>query len=486
MLKPPSQENALLIRNFFREAGYDHEQFRRNPLLRDLPSRRAGNLPYLLEGTREPSALNLLLRCFFLGAACDNGALASVIPEPVLASLVASGMLAAEGDLLLPSVMMTPCDDDLFAADMAARVESPQVSDMVLWPNPSTRLLQLFTTRTWSESTLDLGAGCGILAILAAPHSRQVVATDLNPRAAEFTAFNAALNEIDNVECLTGDTFAPVAGRRFDLIMANPPFFVTPSQGQMYCENDMELDGYCRRVVREAAEHLNDGGRLQMLCEWVGVKGQPWQERVAAWFEDIGCDAWVMRSYVRDAAGYARERIKEENAAQRARKFDEWMEYYRLLGVEEIYGGLVAMRKRSAPNWLRIEETGPLDLQAPAGESVLEMFACQDALETHRAVPELMTLKPRLAPDAELSQQSRVTSGKWTPVTMKLSRTSGLPSNLALDPTVAGFLAGCDGSRTLDQLVRELASKVKVPEEQVAQQCCAVVRKLLERRLILV
>jgi methylase of polypeptide subunit release factors len=107
---------------------------------------------------------------------------------------------------------------------------------------------------------------------LAAAFSRQVTTTDLNPRAEEFTAFNASLNGIDGVECLTGDTFETVKGRKFDLILANPPFFVTPSSGTMYCENSLELDKYCERVIREAPAFLNEGGYLQMVFEWVQMR----------------------------------------------------------------------------------------------------------------------------------------------------------------------------------------------------------------------
>jgi ribosome-associated toxin RatA of RatAB toxin-antitoxin module len=68
---------------------------------------------------------------------------------------------------------------------------------------------------------------------------------------------------------------------------------------------------------------------------------------------------------------------------------------------------------------------------------------------------------------------------------MQLRRPGGLPTSLAVDPQVAGFLRGCDGTRTLDELGRKLAAEVKVDAEQVRQQCCAVVRKLVERRLAL-
>ena len=46
--------------------------------------------------------------------------------------------------------------------------------------------------RTPVERVLDLGTGCGIQALHAALHSRDVVATDTSARALEFAAFNAA------------------------------------------------------------------------------------------------------------------------------------------------------------------------------------------------------------------------------------------------------------------------------------------------------
>ena len=136
-----------------------------------------------------------------------------------------------------------------------------------------------------------------MLAIIASGHSREVVAADLNPRATEVAGFNVWLNGVKNVECLTGDTFDPVRGRTFDLIASNPPFFITPSTGQIYCENSTELDGYCRELVRAAPDYLNEDGYLQITLEWVQLRGQAWQDRLAGWLKDTGCDAWVVRSY---------------------------------------------------------------------------------------------------------------------------------------------------------------------------------------------
>ncbi len=132
--------------------------------------------------------------------------------------------------------MLFPADKFIFAADHTSKIDAGD-PDLVLWPNPTSRLLSRFTVRRPSRATLDLGTGTGIQALAAAAHSERVVATDLNSRAVAFALFNARLNGIENVECLCGNGFEPVAGRKFDLIVSNPPFFITPAAQYLFCDN---------------------------------------------------------------------------------------------------------------------------------------------------------------------------------------------------------------------------------------------------------
>jgi predicted RNA methylase len=469
-MKPLTAADAQRLREFFREARYTHEEFESRRLLLELPSRASGNLPWLLDRAREPSFANLLLRWFFLGVPAASESVAGLVPPDVLALLLECGMLIRDGGELSPTVMLTPCDQYFVA---------------VIWPNPTTRLLHRFTIRHPSRATLDLGAGCGIQAVFTADHSAQVTATDLNPRAAGFTRFNAWLNGASNIECLTGDTFAPVRNRTFDLIVANPPFFVTPSGDQLYCENGMELDDYCRRIVREAPAHLNEGGYLQMVCEWVQIRGQSWRDRVVEWLEGTGCDCWIARSYAREAGAYAQERIRQIAPACAAPETSaRWMDYYRERGVEEIHGGILAMRRRTGHNWVRIEDM-PVDPNQPFGEAVSQAFVCIDFLERHCSDEELLKARLRLSPEAQLDRQSRQSDGRWHTVGMSLRFNGGIPASMRLDPAVAEFLAGLDGSRTLGELVEDLAQRVQVDSGVVQPECLAVVRKLIERRFVL-
>jgi predicted RNA methylase len=484
MLRPLSAADAQLLREFFRQAGYTHQALEKRRLPRDLPARAAADVTPELEDTREPSLANLILRWFFLNVPAAYEMAASLVPSTVMTLLLECGMLLRDGEMLSPAVMLTPCEQYLFAADSAAHLEShPQ--DLVIWPNPTSRLLYRFTMHRPCRATLDLGTGCGIQAVFCADHSLQVTATDLNPRAARFARFNAWLNGAANIECFTGDTFVPVRGRQFDLIVANPPFFVTPSADQIYCENEMELDQYCRRIVREAPAHLSEGGYLQMVCEWVQVRGQSWQDRVREWLEGTGCDASIFRGYAWEASAYARERVPRTASADTApQTLARWIAYYQQRGVEEIHGGILAMRRRSGRNWVRIEDM-PLDPNQPFGEAVTQAFACGDLLELHGSDEELLGARLKLSPDTQLDQQMRQSDGRWQAVGMTLRFTAGIPASMRLDPPVAEFVARLDGSRTLGELVGDTAQQVRADPQVVERECLAVVRMLVARRFVL-
>ncbi|HUI76482.1 MAG TPA: methyltransferase [Bryobacteraceae bacterium] len=484
MLAPLSCDDAQRLRDFFREANFTYEHFKRDPALPEYPRRPGYHLQALLERTSDSTTTNMLVRWFYLGVTQERDSVAHLLPEPTLSIMLKAGMMNQDGSRLIPAVMLTPWRDKLFAADMVARMHSEHSADVVLWPNPTTLLLQHFSIHKPSRDTLDLGTGCGVHAILAAEYSERVCATDLNPRAEQFVAFNAQLNNVNKVEYLFGDTFEPVKGRTFDSILANPPFFVTPTSTKLFCENEMELDEYCRRVVREAAEHLNEGGYFQAVMEWVQVRGQKWQERLEEWLDGTHCDAWIVRGYDRDAAGYAQMRIGETRSPEEAAcKFQQWMAYYRERGVEEIHGGLFAMRRRSGRNWLRIEEATAGDKE-PFGDSILELFATQDILATHPRDDELLGMKPCLSPQARLEQKSRVEGGKWIPTSLVLQLTGGVPAKQAVERGVAEFLGQCDGSKTLEELAQGLGTQVNASPEEVRQQCCAVVRRLAQQRFL--
>jgi hypothetical protein len=298
-----------------------------------------------------------------------------------------------------------------------------------------------------------------------------------------FAQFNLMLNGVDNVEVLRGDCFAPVNDRRFDLILSNPPFFITPQASYVFCDNTMELDGLCRRLVREAPAHLEEDGYLQMLCEWAQVSGQPWEERVAEWLQGTGCDAWVMKGLTQNPEEYAQHRIRETSldTSQDASLYAEYMKYYRERNVEAIHDGLIVMRRRDGQNFIRIEEVPTTPSSGELGNMILATFAAHDLLREHGSGDEMLAMRPSLAKHVQLEQYCKPADGSWHSEALKLRLTSGYPFQIDVQPIVANFLVSCDGSRTLGSVIEQVAAQSGAPLDKVQAECMNMVRTLMER-----
>ena len=159
-----------------------------------------------------------------------------------------------------------------------------EVTPATLIPRPETELLvELVLARlpyAAGGAVADLGTGSGAIA-LAIAHERpgaQVVATDASAKALAVAQRNASSLGVLNVAFAQGDWLTPLAGRRFNLIVSNPPYIEAADphlgQGDLRFEPADALasgsDGLdaIRRIVGDAREHLEVGGWLLFEHGW--------------------------------------------------------------------------------------------------------------------------------------------------------------------------------------------------------------------------
>ncbi len=150
-----------------------------------------------------------------------------------------------------------------------------RVSPAVLIPRPDTELLVELAVAHLPRggSLLDMGTGSGAIAVALA-HARpdvNVTALDVSEPALAIARENAALNGVQ-VEFLQSDWFAALQGRRFDVIVSNPPYIVDGDihlrQGDLRFEPLDALTDHAdglsaiRRICAGAAHHMARDGRL--------------------------------------------------------------------------------------------------------------------------------------------------------------------------------------------------------------------------------
>jgi release factor glutamine methyltransferase len=142
----------------------------------------------------------------------------------------------------------------------------------VFRPRSDTWLLARTAAREPLEAgarILELCAGPAMAGIVAArAHGAHLTTVDVSRRAVACARVNARLNGVE-LDARRGDLFAAVAGERFDLIIANPPYVPggePPSRGaarawEAGANGRVVLD----RICAEAPRHLAPGGTLLLV-----------------------------------------------------------------------------------------------------------------------------------------------------------------------------------------------------------------------------
>ena len=449
----------------------------------ELRARGGRNLPRLLRLTAAGKSLDILVRLFLLGVPVHVDAARSAMTEVPLEEWCESGLVRIDGEYAQGLVAISMLNGLLLVSDKPELLDRGTNEDHVCGMTNSTASLIDFMVQPPCRNVLDLGTGCGILALLAARRDSNVLATDLNPRAVQFAAFNARLNGITNIEFSTGSTFEPARGRRFDLIVANPPCVLGPAARYIYRDSGQELDSLCRHILAEAPDYLEEGGIFQCTAEWPNVRGAEWRQRISEWLDGLQCDALVLHIRTQGALSHAEQTVYETEVvdpSQQVQLYAAYADYFESRGVTSVSEGLIALRRRSGtgPNRVYLENIANRQ-HGLFGDAVWQYFATSDALD--QLGDGLLEMKLQLAPSVSL-ETARAWDGKaWTQGSCGIRQREGFKFQAGLDTTVANLIGQCDGTKTLRELALGLAHEAKVPFEAVAPGCLNLIRRMLRQ-----
>ncbi|RST14968.1 class I SAM-dependent methyltransferase, partial [Streptomyces sp. WAC05374] len=355
-----------------------------------------------LRATRADGPLATLVRLFLLQHPVPSEQARAVLP---LDEALADGWVVEDGGEVRATVDVRPYGgpegqdwfivSDLGCAVGGAAGASGRGEGVVLGVGGASTTLAGITVRTPVASALDLGTGSGIQALHAAQHATRVTATDLNPRALDFTRLTLALSGAPEADLRTGSLFEPVASETYDLIVSNPPFVISPlaaGKGKAgarltYRDGGMGGDDLCRSLVQTAGERLNEGGFAHFLANWQHVEGEDWQDRLRSWVPR-GCDAWIVQREVQEVTQYAELWLRDAgdhllaDREEYAARYEAWLDEFEARKTKAVGFGWITLRKSGADEPSIVVEEWPHPVEQPLGETVRAHFARQDYLRT--------------------------------------------------------------------------------------------------------
>jgi methylase of polypeptide subunit release factors len=440
-----------------------------------------------LRATEGGDPLATLIRLFVCGQTEPDAAVARALAPLPLADARAAGLLDREGAGYRAAVELEPYGDWWVVSDVSAAMRPgvPLPRDHVLGVGGASGTLAQATVRRPVGSALDLGTGCGVQALHLSGHARYVTATDLSPRALGFAATTAGLNGLD-WELLLGDLTAPVAGRRFDLVVSNPPFVLGPGvTTHTYRDSGRAGDAVCAELAAAAPHLLADGGTMQFLANWAHVAGEDWQERVAGWVAGTGLDAWIVQREVSDPVGYVDLWLADaaEDPAARVARATRWLDWFDAQRIEAVGLGLVTLRAAGAADpVVRVEELRHA-VDQPLGEQVAAWFDRRDWLRGRGDA--LLDAVLRTAPGLRLRQDAVRGGDGWEVERQLLALPGGLRWVEEVDPVALALVGGVDGGLRLRDQVELLAAAHGVDAAVLAEVAVPLVAHLVERGILL-
>jgi SAM-dependent methyltransferase len=426
---------------------------------------------------RERSPLTFALRLFvFMDPVSREEAVLALANEALLSALLEAGLLVeGEAGVVCPFFLNVIEDLYVFCDDLGHRGEA------VMGASATTAgLIQAAWPTRPAARVLDLGCGAGTAALMLARRAERAVGSDINPRAIALAKLNSALAGRDNVDFVQGDSFAPVADARFDLIVAQPPFVskLDAEQAVTFLHGGARGDELLLRMLSELPPRLAPGGRAVFLVDWPRYDELSPAARIRAALGSGSFDLLLLGSPRKDldeyvahyALGAHPDLSEGYDAAVHAH-----LEHLARWGVTELRSLLLVVRKTERTPWTHVVATRGFSEARPTGAQIDRLIAGQDLLAGDSAQLRAARL---VVPEG-----TRFAQGESAQVRIELDP-SRLISAVSCSQSAADLLTVVHQSPSVGAAVATMAQRLKLDDAAGRQQILGGVRTALAQGLL--
>lgn len=408
------------------------------------------------------SPLDVLIRLFLDEEPVPEDRARELLGARALELLEALGLAhGLEGAWSSP-VAMYPARGLWFAADRASKPAHASPPPDMVYPVRDQTLAFLDTLpEIPCRRLLDLGAGTGVAAIIAAArYAEHAWALDITERSAQFARFNQGLAGLENVTVARGDLYAPVAGMQFDRIVAHPPYVPVARATFVFRDGGKDGEQVLRRIVEGLPEFLEPGGRFYGFAVASDREGEPLEDRVRKW---LGDKASEFNALLVAASLRKPEELKSPRGAAEGR---HWTRVFEKLKVQYMFSGSLVIERHASPSnvftarmlagprsrWRETEWLRAWMNAAASGDREL-----------------LLAARPRMSSILELRSVHRARGGRLVPEECTLAVEYPFRTECVCRPWVAAMAGACDGRRTGREIFELCRAQGAMPPETTAE-----------------